>query len=421
VRNQDVEGPQALPEPRRQSSGGSELAALAAFPLSELETSSVFNDAFLQSIVTPTSTSDGGPTAASPLSNLDYLSTSAGSSDLYTSLPTPITSFPRFMTECLPDNFDEFLNDPLFLPTTIDTNLISQPTTLPTPGADGGSAGHAAGSSPNNASGTTDKPSPPSASIRSPAQTQPETTGPLEDGIKAGHCCLFAALGLMKSISKQSTECRVFDGTEAPGDTTTVPTIEDVITRNQATIETVGRMLQCSCVHDGYLLALILLIVFKVLAWYDAAARLASPGRGSTVNLDGRISASGDDSGKKNERNVEKVHHSPSIIYSYQLNGEDSGRMTAQLVLSELNRVQRLVKVLEDRLRSLSGIVDGDSVVIGAMEMECDDMQSNDGRHRSSDEHMSSFSLLILGRMVDHVKKNLKSLSSGIIRTLNSS
>ena len=41
----------------------------------------------------------------------------------------------------------------------------------------------------------------------------------------------------------------------------------------------------------------------------------------------------------------------PAVIDGCQLEGDDQGRMTAQLVLSELHRVQRLVNVLGSRLQ----------------------------------------------------------------------
>ena len=169
--------------------------------------------------------------------------------------------------------------------------------------------------------------------------------------------CLVSALSLMKQLfHKSSTACSIstMQGFDNP---TSFPTISTVIARNEYTIEAVSTMLQCSCSQDGYLLAIMSLIVFKILGWYAAAARRTpSSGHDSTKNPNNNNnnSRNAQSPRKTHSRCIsysEQVLNDPAVIGSYCLDGEDSARMAAQLVLSELHRVQRLVNQLSAKLK----------------------------------------------------------------------
>lgn len=57
---------------------------------------------------------------------------------------------------------------------------------------------------------------------------------------------------------------------------TAIPTIQAVIARNEAIIEAVSTMLQCSCSQDAYLLSVMSLIIFKVLGCFPRSTQSPS-------------------------------------------------------------------------------------------------------------------------------------------------
>ncbi|KAI9376386.1 aflatoxin regulatory protein-domain-containing protein [Aspergillus egyptiacus] len=116
------------------------------------------------------------------------------------------------------------------------------------------------------------------------------------------------------------------------GDKPFLPTIQQVITQNERTIQEINQTLNCYGSHDGYTLSVLALAVFKVLDWYGAVANDPAVYEDSPTCSD-------------------QIDRKPTIIAGYKLEGEDQGRMAAQLVLSELHRVQRLVKILFQRLK----------------------------------------------------------------------
>jgi plasmid stability protein len=151
--------------------------------------------------------------------------------------------------------------------------------------------------------------------------------------------CLVQALGFMKQLFPSSSNACMTWATQGLDKATAIPTIQAVIAQNEATIEAVGTMLKCSCSQDGYLLAVMSLIIFKVLGWYAAVARKTSSLQGPQACRSRQSSPS------------EQVLQNPTVVGSYCLDGADSARMAAQLVLSELHRVRRLVDQLSSKLK----------------------------------------------------------------------
>lgn len=134
---------------------------------------------------------------------------------------------------------------------------------------------------------------------------------------KPQHSCLLRALELLKQHSPSSCQEK----------SSNIPTLSAVIAQNGATIEAVGAMLECSCSKDGYQLVVMSLIVFKVLAWYAAAARQEA------FNHTSRQSTPLDKAG--NSRG-----------------DEDAMRTAAQLVLIESHRVRRLIEQASIKLKA---------------------------------------------------------------------
>lgn len=98
-------------------------------------------------------------------------------------------------------------------------------------------------------------------------------------------CCLMRALELLRKLfPAPSASCRIAKK-DAFDNRNQNPTVQAVIAENESTISALNDMLECPCSEDGYLLAIISLVVFKVMGWYAAAA-----GRAPANEDDGEVS-----------------------------------------------------------------------------------------------------------------------------------
>lgn len=381
-------------------SGTNESSARAS--VSPVDTDSLFGDNAIQAALTATSMAaepaqtPGTSSSYSSLSSLSHLFAPSGrTANTITTVPTPSGQDLSFLlTDCLNGSLEEYMQDqdPFLLPLNYDNSTLDHIT--PFNNLDGdGSRSFLNFHSPVEASDAEDA----SHAMPEPmAQLQPEVV--IMEGMeseKADSCCLFAAFVLMRGLfPKSSGACTSStDGATTPEPTNgkgavAIPTIEDVITKNQRAIDSLMRMLQCSCARDSYLLALISLIMSKVLAWYDAAAW------------------------------VQQVRQAPAVISNYRLKGEDSGRMAAQLVLSELNHVQRLMNALEKITHEVTQPARsqcGRTMASMALDVCMDETMQTSSR----DESTSAFSLLVLDKMIGHLQEKLKIISRGIVTKLN--
>ncbi|KAL4950059.1 aflatoxin regulatory protein-domain-containing protein [Aspergillus filifer] len=161
--------------------------------------------------------------------------------------------------------------------------------------------------------------------------SSPPTPATSNTGSQVQCFCFARSLALLRELfPNPSLNCTTATPTTDENNTVT-PTIQQVITQNEQTLQEISQVLQCSCSQDGYTLTVLALAVFKVLSWYGAVAQVSPvPERSQTM---------------------EQVDRAPAVIRGYHLEGEDQGRMAAQLVLSELHRVQRLVSTLFQRLK----------------------------------------------------------------------
>jgi len=90
-------------------------------------------------------------------------------------------------------------------------------------------------------------------------------------------CCLTTALGFLKEVLPGTEKACVKpdEQTSSGAAGSPLPTIQWLISQNQRTLEATDSILQCSCLQDVYLLAVLSIIVFKVLDRYAAAGRAA--------------------------------------------------------------------------------------------------------------------------------------------------
>ena len=168
-----------------------------------------------------------------------------------------------------------------------------------------------------------------------------------------------------------------------------------VIERNRHTAEAISAMLACPCSQDAYLLAIMAHIVFKG----DGSASISSD---SNNNSGGRSSSTRRSSTAISSSYLEQVNWPAGGVGRYRLDGDDSGRMAAQLVPSELHRVQSLVRELVAKPKAQSG-TEWPSVSAGNI---------------AEQQPISPISGAILDLLGVDLRKRLKELSVEIVRSL---
>ncbi|KAK4234618.1 hypothetical protein C8A03DRAFT_18516 [Achaetomium macrosporum] len=224
--------------------------------------------------------------------------------------------------------------------------------------------------------------------------------------------CLGRALDLLERLSLSNKP----PGSVATVDSASVCVVRAVLQENRHGIEAIESMLACSsCTRDGFLLTVLAMAVLKILERYDAASQCQpAPERGTRT-------------AERQER--EASEDKPAV-------NDSSGRRcmaAAQLVLSELYRAQRVVNKLSPRLkapaivessRSRDSVDDGVSVASDGLQKGAIP-KGGDCSSSSSVQLMaapapapSPFSAATLAGVESDLRKNLGSLSAGIIESL---
>lgn len=223
--------------------------------------------------------------------------------------------------------------------------------------------------------------------------------------------CLAQSLDLMKMLSAQPTSQTGPPSSESQE----VPSAlshgfsHSVLTENKQSIEAVSEILTCpSCAGDSFLLAVLSMIVLKILERYATAAR-GQP-------TEAKSTASEAEKASRLANSILASSKDQMVVLSRTYNApRNRGRKAAQIVLSELHRVQRLVNQLSPRLkRSREGEGRGAEPALefwGRQNMSM-------GYERGPS---APFSATTLGQMDSDVRKSLSALSSEIINGLRQS
>ncbi|KAK6068444.1 major facilitator superfamily transporter [Seiridium cupressi] len=186
-----------------------------------------------------------------------------------------------------------------------------------------------------------------SAPLHLPSSTipGPETSNGCQNLLAEQHCgCLLQVLQLMKQLCPCApVHCTTWSGQKLETDSGSTIQLQRVIAENQSMLDTVATVLSCQCSEDGFLLTTICLVVLKVMGRYEEAAQSASLSAANNSSAD----ALGDDVAQF--RSIDSV---AVVIGGYRVKGDDSDRMGAHIVLSELHRVQGLIKGLSERLNA---------------------------------------------------------------------
>ncbi|KAL4995330.1 aflatoxin regulatory protein-domain-containing protein [Aspergillus recurvatus] len=186
--------------------------------------------------------------------------------------------------------------------------------------------------------------------LPTPALSDPKSVDTSDTISNNAKSCLTTALDVFRDVFADTpTPCKNAAGQQAPGST---PTIESVVSENREAIDTLSTVMDCPCSHDGYILSVVSLAVLKVMGSYIAAARGQIPALDETRGCRQDISMH-TDRARQSLSFDEELPRSPCPVGIYSIEGRNENRMAAQLVLSQLHRVQRLVNVLASRLESI--------------------------------------------------------------------
>ncbi|KAL4962074.1 aflatoxin regulatory protein-domain-containing protein [Aspergillus stella-maris] len=162
-------------------------------------------------------------------------------------------------------------------------------------------------------------------------------------------CCLFMCLDTLERLfSTARSDCEPLGNR----DTLTVDKIETIIKDNERILDTVHSVLECRCADDEYVATLVSLIVFKVLEWYIVVAQI--PARGMTTEDAFDWTNEANTSQQSPSSSLFAFKDQPALLLSdYSVNRTHQNRTTAQLVLGELHRVQRLVTIVGRRVDAI--------------------------------------------------------------------
>jgi hypothetical protein len=229
------------------------------------------------------------------------------------------------------------------------------------------------------------------------------------DSAQPHQCCLAICLEtMMRLFPNASVDCARPGSQEGPRKPSTV---ESVIADNKQTIDRIQTVLECRCAQDEYMVTLSSLVVFRVMGWYVAVAR----DRSSAAAPDGCC-----DAGLHSQAAPfgESVLHMPAVIGGYCLHGHNQSRMAAQLVLSELHRVRRLVTLVAHRLEALRRRPSSPVSLEDSSPSSSIVLDSGDSSLLLSGMGTSPLSSTTLAHLEEDMRKRLRAVSTETIEIL---
>jgi Aflatoxin regulatory protein len=152
------------------------------------------------------------------------------------------------------------------------------------------------------------------------------------------------ALGLLRELPSPSPpSSRTFNGQSTVNhyEPNQQNTVQSIITGNEQAIQALSEILESETFEDRYFLAILSIVTLKVLASYAVVVRQMPALDGTEQN--------GDTSDHERLQNLEDA--GPPALVDYFTDNEDQCRMTAQQILRQLHRVQRLVNSLSKRFK----------------------------------------------------------------------
>lgn len=176
--------------------------------------------------------------------------------------------------------------------------------------------------------------------------------------------CLTRALGLVRHSPPKNilrSVCSMSIGPESYWEKN--PEAQIIMTENHQTVKVLHSILQCPRSQDTYVLAILAMVIFQVLDWYEAVAfqlpisstsspsALPSAGLGLGSLAPGEKSFNGFPSSSFGHMSSNRTFHQPGPGYCPP--GEElSSRIAAQSILRHLHHVQLVVNQLSLKLKS---------------------------------------------------------------------
>nr|A0A411PQP1.1 RecName: Full=Agnestins biosynthesis cluster transcription factor AgnL10; AltName: Full=Agnestins biosynthesis cluster protein L10 [Paecilomyces divaricatus]QBG38878.1 transcription factor [Paecilomyces divaricatus] len=170
------------------------------------------------------------------------------------------------------------------------------------------------------------------ASDHASASSMDPAAGPQRppDEPSSGPICGFIrALGLLNGLSSPAWPTSHHPGLDPR------PSSRSIMAENEQTVRAISEMLHCQCFDDGYLLAILSMLILKVLSSYATLLRQTPGPDGDGVSWDNSTPPPGEQGAG--------------------VDGEDHCRTIAQQILGQLHRVQRLVSILSQRFNIPGG------------------------------------------------------------------
>lgn len=224
---------------------------------------------------------------------------------------------------------------------------------------------------------------------------------------------------------------------QSPGDQP-LP-VEQVVSHNDAIVETITATLSCLCSDDCYLLVIMSLLVLKVLDRYAVATTQQQQQQWSTAAKQDRLfgnraseepSASSLQTGTmasrtpsltsslssrtSGKRGGGRENHRASID-SGGMGGDECDRMAGQLVLSKLHRVQRLVSQLSQKLSDQQAELGGPLASNSPLDMMVRSVFAAGSMRDEGAMSNTPLSSTLLHQFLSDIRARLKCLASTIV------
>jgi hypothetical protein len=198
--------------------------------------------------------------------------------------------------------------------------------------------------------------------------------------------CMAHTLTSMRQTEQLVTATRNTSSDQATEEVLSIQRVLDVVSENKNILHAMETVLSCSCWHDGYLLTMISLIVFKVMTLYGSILSRDSAQRASDhPNFSRRLS------------------FNPPFV-----DADKSTSVAAKLLVTELRHLRRVIEQLGDKLQM--------QIVVDHASQTSASADSGDMYH----ELMLPLSTTIYSQLDLNLSRRLKGLSWGIIDQISS-
>ncbi len=136
-------------------------------------------------------------------------------------------------------------------------------------------------------------------------------------------------------------------GAETSGSSTPQPRMTDsVLSTNREAVRLVSDMLECTCSLSSQLPLVLIIICGKLIAWYRAMVRNRNEGSDNSALA---WSVAQNDN-NNHEDHTERVLHQPITVGDYSFDVTLENKIRAQVVFSELQAVEALIRNLSRRV-----------------------------------------------------------------------